>query len=434
MKVLVVGSGGREHVLIWKIKQSPHVSEIFCAPGNGGIASDAKCVDIQATDIDGLLKFAKDQGVEFTIVGPEAPLAAGIVDAFEAKKMKIFGPSKAAAQLEGSKVFAKQFMKRCNIPTASFKVFDDLNKAKSFLTKAEHPIVIKADGLAAGKGVIICNDLNQSMEAVDQIMQDKVFKEAGNQIVIEECLIGEEASILAISDGENYCILDASQDHKRIFDDDLGPNTGGMGAYCPAPVITEELKTQIEARVIEPAIRGMRREGIPFKGVLYAGLILTQDGPMTLEFNVRFGDPEAQAVLPRLKNDLMELMAASCDGRLNDIELIWDKRTCICVVMSSGGYPGAYKTGYEIKGLEQFATPTADTLVFHAGTKQENGKIVTSGGRVLGVTSFGQTIEKAIENVYHSVEKITFERCFFRRDIGTKALLAGGPTPSSGKR
>jgi len=306
MKILIVGSGGREHVLAWKIKQSPQADQIFCAPGNGGIAEFAECIDIQATDKEALIAFAKKNKIDLTVVGPEAPLVDGIVDAFEAQGLRIFGPSMIPAQLEGSKAFAKEFMKRCHIPTANFEVFSEIADAKEYISRCEFPCVVKADGLAAGKGVIICKDLDEANRALDKIMTEKAFQEAGNKVVIEECLEGEEVSILAISDGNNYVILESAQDYKRIFDDDLGPNTGGMGAYSPAPIVDDELAKKIEARIIDPAIRGMKREGNPFKGVLYAGLMITEQGPMVLEFNTRFGDPEAQVVLPRLKNDLVE--------------------------------------------------------------------------------------------------------------------------------
>lgn len=421
MKILIVGSGGREHVLAWKIKQSPLVKDLYCAPGNGGIAEIAECVDIPADDINSLVDFAIEKRIDLTVVGPEAPLAEGIVDHFQANRLKVFGPCKAAARLEGSKVFSKEFMHKCNIPTAAFKTFDDHGAALEFITKAQYPLVIKADGLAAGKGVFICKELESGEKALNQIMQDKVFKDAGNKVVIEECLVGEEVSILAICDGQDYIILDSSQDHKRIFDDDLGPNTGGMGAYSPAPIINSELMSKIEARVIEPTIRGMNREGAPFKGILYAGLMITKDGPAVLEYNVRFGDPEAQVVLPRLKNDLVPILLASCEERLNEFELDWDKRSCVCVVMSSGGYPGEYKTGFEITGLDSIEDN--DTVVFHAGTRREDDKVVTSGGRVLGVTSMGKGLQAAMDKSYQAVENIKFESCFFRRDIGAKAFI-----------
>lgn len=428
MKVFIIGSGGREHVLAWKLKKSPLVKEIYCAPGNGGIASIAHCVDIEATDIERLAGFAQEKKIDLTVVGPEAPLVAGIVDFFEQNNLKIFGPSKAAARLEGSKVFAKEFMRKFNIPTAPFKIFDDMDEAMEFLAVSPLPLVVKADGLASGKGVIVCNKIQEARDAVDQIMGQKIFKEAGSRIIIEECLLGEEASILAITDGKNYVILDSSQDHKRIFDDDLGPNTGGMGAYSPAPVITEELLRKIGMQIVDPVIRGMNKLGSPFKGVLYAGLMMTDDGPMVLEFNARFGDPEAQAILPRMKNDLAEVLQAGCEGHLGKVKMDWDKRNCVCVVMSSGGYPGGYETGKEIKGLDTIKD--GHTMVFHAGTKKADSKIVTAGGRVLGVTSLGETIEQAIERAYNAVEKIKFDRCFFRRDIGAKALKHLHPTPS----
>ena len=421
MKILVIGSGGREHALVWKIKQSAQVKKIYCAPGNGGITDIAECVDISADDIPALIDFVHKHRIDLTVVGPEAPLVAGIVNAFEKEELPIFGPSKEAAQLEGSKVFAKEFMHRWNIPTAVFHVFSDVKAAKEYLNQANYPLVVKADGLASGKGVIICKNKEDAEKAVTEIMADKIFKEAGNKIIIEDCLEGEEASIIAFCDGENYVVFDAAQDHKRIFDDDLGPNTGGMGAYSPAPLVNEEMMKKIEARVIEPTVRGMRREGHPFKGVLYAGLMITKEGPMTLEYNVRFGDPEAQALLPRLKNDLVELVYASYEGHLNDVHLVWDKRSCICVVMSSGGYPGKYETGFEIKGLDQFKKED-DIFIFHAGTKKEKNHYVTSGGRVLGVTGLGEGLERAIARTYGVVDRISFERCFFRRDIGAKAF------------
>jgi len=419
MKVLIIGSGGREHVLTWKISQGKKATKIYCAPGNGGMAQLAECVDISADNIPALLAFAKKEKIDLTVVGPEAPLAAGIVDAFDEEGLTIFGPDKGAAQLEGSKVFAKEFMHRHGIPTASFMSFDSVADARNFLNSSRYPLVVKADGLAAGKGVFVCHIEEEARHALDEIQ--KTMAEAGKKILIEECLLGEETSILAISDGEHFVVLDSSQDHKRIFDDDLGPNTGGMGAYSPAPLVNELLMAKIEAQVIEPTIRGMLMEGNPFKGVLYAGLMITDEGPMVLEYNVRFGDPEAQAVLPRLKNDLVEVMLASCEGRMREVDLQWDSRACVCVVMSSGGYPGSYEKGKEIFGLDHVKeNPSA--VVFHAGTKKQGNKIVSSGGRVLGVTALGDGIEGAIKNAYALVDQISFERCFFRRDIGAKAL------------
>jgi len=423
MNVLVVGSGGREHVLVWKLSQSPDVDKVFCAPGNGGIAEVAECVDISVNDIGGLVRFAKDNAVDMTVVGPEAPLVAGIADEFKSENLKVFGPDKFCAQLEGSKVFAKEFMQRHRIPTAGFEAFESVEAAKSYAEQAAYPLVIKADGLAAGKGVFVCENKGEALTALGQIMEEKVFAEAGDKVIIEECLVGEEASILAISDGGHYVILESSQDHKRIFDDDLGPNTGGMGAYSPAPVVTESMLRKIEARVIDPAIMGMLKEGHPFKGVLYAGLMITEDGPKVLEFNVRFGDPETQVVIPRLKSDLMDLMRASVEGGLNRVRPEWDHRSCVCVVMSSGGYPGNYDKGKLIEGLDK-AGLHEDAIIFHAGTQKDGGGIVTSGGRVLGVTSLGDSIQDAIARAYEAVEKISFDRCFFRRDIGAKAIAA----------
>ncbi len=421
MKILVIGSGGREHALVWKIKQNSLVEEIYCAPGNGGISEIAQCVDIPADDLEALLEFARENKIDLTVVGPEVSLVAGIVDVFEQAGLKVFGPSRRAAQLEGSKIFAKEFMYECNIPTANFQKFDNMKEAKDFLQQAAFPLVIKADGLAAGKGVVICQDFIDAEKAIDEMMGQKIFKDAGLQVIVEECLEGEEVSILAVSDGENFLLLDSSQDHKRIFDDDVGPNTGGMGAYSPAPVLTEKLRKTVETRIIEPAIRGMQRNGMPFKGILYAGLMITSEGPMVLEFNVRFGDPEVQAVLLRLQGDIVDLMLASCEGWLDKVELKWDKRSCVCVVISSGGYPGEYETGKEITGLKE-AEKLEGTVVFHAGTTKEKDKIITSGGRVLGVTSLGNGIDGAIEHVYKAVDMIDFERCFFRRDIGAKAF------------
>ncbi len=429
MKVLIIGSGGREHTLAWKIKQSPLVRKVYCAPGNGGIADSAECVLIGTDDVAKILSFAKDKKIDLTIVGPEAPLVKGIVDRFEQAGLKIFGPNRSAAQLEGSKAFAKEFMRRWNIPTAAFKIFERVEDAKNFLKKTKFPLVVKADGLASGKGVMVCKDHGQAEEAIDQIMVQKIFKEAGEKIVIEECLQGEELSVLAISDGNHYVVLDSAQDHKRIFDDDLGPNTGGMGAYSPTAIMNEELLKSIEAMVIAPTIRGMREEGMPFKGVLYTGLMITVSGPYVLEFNVRFGDPETQVLLPRMKTDLMEVMLASSGGWLNKTKIHWDKRHCVCVVMSSGGYPGKYETGKEISGLENFAQEK-DILLFHSGTRKENNKMVTSGGRVLGVTGLAHTMEGAIERTYKAVEKIKFDRCFFRRDIAMKAVKRVGRNKS----
>jgi phosphoribosylamine--glycine ligase len=419
MKILVIGSGGREHALCWKIKQSPKAAKLYCAPGNGGISALAECVNIKADDIAGLLKFAKENQVDLTVVGPEVPLVLGIVDLFEGEGLRIFGPSKAAARLEGSKVYAKSFMKRWEIPTANYAAFTDLKPALAGLKDFILPVVVKADGLAAGKGVIICQTLEEAEAALKTIMAERVFKDAGKKVVIEEFLVGEEASILAVADGKDFLILESSQDHKRIFDNDEGPNTGGMGAYSPAPVVTPARMEEIAAKVIKPVIDGMADEEAPFKGILYAGIMVTADGPKVLEFNTRFGDPETQAVLPRLKSDLVEVMLAACEGRLAGLKLEWDPQPCVCVVMAAGGYPGDYSTGQAISGLDSVSD---GAVVFHAGTKKDGAQIVTSGGRVLGVTSLGDNIAVAIQSAYAVVEKISFDGCQYRKDIGKKAL------------
>jgi phosphoribosylamine--glycine ligase len=420
MNILVIGSGGREHALCWKIKQSPKVKRLYCAPGNGGIAQIAECVNISVDDVNLLLQFALRKQIDLTIVGPEVTLVAGVVDAFVSKGLKIFGPSKAAAELEGSKVFAKEFMRRRNIPTAEYRIFDDATLALAFLQEAQFPLVVKADGLAAGKGVYVCADRPQAKTAIDEIMVKKIFGAAGNKIVIEERLQGPEASVLAVCDGKHFFVMPSAQDHKRIFDDDLGLNTGGMGAFSPSPLVTVEVLDQIITRIIEPAIRGMYQEGNPFKGILFAGLMLTADGPKALEFNVRFGDPETQSILPRLGSDIVEMFLAACDGRLHEIKVKWDEQACVCVVIASGGYPGKYKQGFAIKGLDEIKDE--DTFVFHAGTKNEGGTLVTNGGRVLGVTALGRNLEAATTKAYNAVSKIEFDHMFFRRDIASKIL------------
>ncbi len=419
MRVLIIGSGGREHALAWKLSQSPRLTELYCAPGNGGMAGIAECVPIKADDIAALLAFAKERKIDLTVVGPEAPLVAGIVDIFEEAGLMIFGPNRAAAQLEGSKVFAKEFMHRNGIPTASFMSFDTIDEARDFLQTTQFPLVIKADGLAGGKGVFVCFSLDEAAHGLNEIEQH--MREAGRRIIIEECLQGEEASILAISDGERYVVLESSQDHKRIFDDDLGPNTGGMGAYSPAPVVNDLMLAKIESQVIEPTIRGMFLEKMPFKGVLYAGLMMTDEGPFVLEYNVRFGDPETQVVLPRLKNDLLEVLVAACQGRIGTVDLEWDPRSCVSVVMTAGGYPGRYETGAEISGLGAVRGSDGE-MVFHAGTLRKGDAILTAGGRVLNITALGDGIEEAIQRAYGLVERISFDHCFFRRDIGAKAV------------
>ena len=420
MKVLVVGSGGREHAIVWKVAQNPYVEKIYCAPGNPGIGQLAECVNIKPTDVKKLADFAEEKGINLTIVGPEAPLVKGIVDEFEKRGLRIFGPSKSAARLEGSKVFAKEMMKKWGVPTADFKVFDNPEEAKAYIREKGAPIVVKADGLAAGKGVTVAKTVEEALEAIDKIMVEKVFGDAGNRVVIEECLEGEEASYLVVTDGENFIPLATAQDHKAVFDGDRGPNTGGMGAYSPAPVLSEEMEKEVQEKVIKPILKGMKEEGYPFKGILYAGLMVTKDGVKVLEFNVRFGDPEAQVILRRLKTDLVEVCTSVINGKLVE-NLDWIPETSICVVLASKGYPGKYEKGKEITGIEE-AEKLDNVVVFHAGTAVKDGKLVTNGGRVLNVTALGKDIVEARENVYKAVEKIHFDGMHYRKDIGEKAL------------
>ena len=420
MKVLVVGSGGREHALAWKLAQSEKVDKVYGAPGNPGIAQIGECVDIAPTDVKALADFAQKEGIDLTVVGPEAPLVAGIVDEFEKRGLKIFGPSKGAARLEGSKAFAKEIMKKYGVPTADFRVFDDAEEAKKFVREKGAPIVVKADGLAAGKGVVVAQTVQEALEAIDRIMVEKLFGEAGNRVVIEECLFGEEASYLVITDGERYVPLATAQDHKAVYDGDRGPNTGGMGAYSPAPVLSPELEKEVREKVIEPILKGMKEEGYPFKGVLYAGLMVTPEGVKVLEFNVRFGDPEAQAILRRLESDLFEVCQSVVEGRLVE-QLKWRPESSICVVLASRGYPGKYEKGKVITGIEE-AEKVPSVVVFHAGTKVEDGKLVTNGGRVLNVTALGKDLKEARERVYRAIEKIHFEGMHYRKDIGLKGL------------
>ncbi len=422
MKVLVVGSGGREHTLVWKIAQSPRVDKIYCAPGNGGISEVAECVDIKAEDIDSLADFANEKKIDLTLVGPEIPLVRGIVDKFIDKGLRIFGPRKNAAILEGSKVFSKEIMAKYGIPTAKGRVFDHIRDAKEYIDDVGAPIVVKADGLAAGKGVIVCSEVKEAKEAVDKIMQEIIFGEAGKKIVVEERLEGEEASILVFTDGENILPLISSQDHKQIFDGDKGPNTGGMGAYSPAPLVTEEILERIMNEIIKPTISAMKDEARAYKGILYVGIMMTVDGPKVLEFNVRFGDPETQVILPGLKDDLVDIMEEIIDGKLTKKELNWDEKTCVCVVLASGGYPEKYEKGKEISGLEEIKK-MKDVFIFHAGTKiTENGKYLSSGGRVLGVSALADDIKDAIKKAYNAAGKIHFANMYYRKDIGHKAV------------
>lgn len=423
MKVLVIGSGGREHALCWKIKQSILVKQLFCAPGNGGTAQIAQNVPIKADDIKGIVEFVKKEHIDFVVVGPEAPLNLGIVDFLEKEGVKAFGPSLNAARLEGSKSFAKKMMRKYGVPTADFEVFshDKYEDAVAYIKSKGAPIVIKADGLAAGKGVYVCKSEEEAISAVNEIMKKKVFGDAGDEIVIEECLEGEEASFLVFSDGKTVIPMDSSQDHKRVFDGDEGPNTGGMGAYSPAPVVTQEIFEKALNQVIYPILNGMANEGMPFKGVLYAGLMIKDKEISVLEFNTRFGDPEAQPLLMRIENDIVPVLLGCVEGNLENEYLLWDQRPSICIVLASGGYPGSYDKGYEIKGLD-IVKEEDNVVIFHAGTKLVDGKIFTDGGRVLGVTAIGEDINGAISNGYKAVEKICFENMHFRKDIGKKAL------------
>jgi phosphoribosylamine--glycine ligase len=423
MNVLIIGNGGREHALAWKIAQSPRVERIFVAPGNAGTAEMAENVDLQATDFPRLIKFAKENQVALTVVGPEGPLTSGIVDAFQNEKLRIFGPSKAAAELEGSKVFCKNLLRHADVPTADYRVFRTADRAVTFLKEREDvPVVVKADGLASGKGVIVCSGRAEALDAVDRIARAKEFGDAGNQIVIEERLDGQEASVLAISDGQTIITLPPAQDHKRAHDGDAGPNTGGMGAYCPTPLLDEAALRWVEEHVLVPTVHAMKRSRRPFRGVLYAGLMLTNQGPKVLEYNVRFGDPECQPILMRLKSDLVEVLEATIDGRLDRLQpLEWDPRPAVCVVMASEGYPGKYQAGRPIRGLEE-AAKVPDVKVFHAGTATASGQVVTNGGRVLGVTALGGTISAAKLQAYTAVKAIRWDGAWCRKDISDKAL------------
>jgi phosphoribosylamine---glycine ligase len=421
MKVLVVGGGGREHALVWKIAQSPKVSQIFCAPGNAGIAKLAQCVPIGAEDIVALADFAQQEGIDLTVVGPEAPLCAGIVDEFQRRGLRIFGPTKSAAEIEGSKVFCRQLLAKWRIPSPKFAAFDDPNEAKSYIRRQGAPIVVKADGLAAGKGSIVCSTLDEALRAVDRIMVEREFGDAGKRIVVEEFLIGREASVMVFTDGRTVKPMLPSRDHKRLLDNDQGPNTGGMGAYCPVPDIDASLYDEIVETIMKPTIAALAAEGRPYKGVLYGGLMLTKEGPKVLEFNCRFGDPETQAVLPLLDADLVDICEAVIDERLHEVDVRWKDGACICVVMASAGYPGAYEKGKVITGIEE-AEGEEGVIVFHAGTAMKDGQLVTSGGRVLGVTAIGRDFDEAVERVYKAVSKIHFDGAHYRRDIRPKSV------------
>ncbi|MFN0050607.1 MAG: phosphoribosylamine--glycine ligase [Planctomycetales bacterium] len=422
MKVLVVGQGGREHALVWKLAQSPGVTRVYCAPGNAGTAAEGDNVDLAPTDVEGLLKFAKQEGVGLTVVGPEVALVAGLVDAFDEADLRVFGPSKLAAELEGSKAFAKDIMRQSAIPTAGSQTFGSAEAAEAYIADREETrLVIKADGLAAGKGVSVCANKAAALEAVRRIMRVREFGDAGKRIVVEEHMDGEEVSILAITDGSTIVPLETSQDHKAAYDDDQGPNTGGMGAYSPAPLITPPMMDQIISQVLVPTVDAMRKRHRPFRGILYAGLMMTNQGPKVLEFNVRFGDPECQPLLMRLRTDLAEVLLAVAEGRLGDLPpLEWDPRPAVCVVMAAEGYPGEYAKGAAIRGLDE-AARLPSVKVFHAGTQLKNGQVLTSGGRVLGVTAIGDNIVDAKLRAYQGVKCIRWDGAWCRHDISDKA-------------
>ncbi len=421
MKVLVIGSGGREHALVWKISQSPKVGKIYCAPGSAGIGEQAELIAIGSEQTEKLAGFAEKEKIDLTVVGPELPLTLGIIDLFESRGLKIFGPNKAAAQLEGSKAFAKEILKETNIPTAAFGTFADAASAAQYIKQHPDPYVIKADGLAGGKGVVISLTIDDALNVVDEIMIKKVFGEAGQKLVIEEFLEGEEASFMVLTDGEHILPLASSQDHKRVFDNDEGSNTGGMGAYSPAPVVTSTMHRRILDEILKPLLAGLKKRGIHYRGVIYVGLMITQDGPKVLEFNARFGDPECQPIMMRLKSDLIPLLEATIDGKLNQVQPEWYDEAAVCVVLCAAGYPGTYAKGEEIHGLDQLKN-WQKGFVFHAGTAKAKGRWVTSGGRVLGVTARASTIANAVREVYDAVGKISWDGMHYRKDIGHRAL------------
>lgn len=420
MKVLVIGSGGREHALTWKIAKSPKVNRVYCAPGNAGIGKIAECLPVSPTDIQNLLSFAKQEEIGLTVVGPEGPLALGITDAFRAAGLRIFGPSKAAAQIEASKITAKRIMEKYGIPTAEAEVFTDATSAIKYIRKKGAPLVVKADGLAAGKGVIVAATEEEAIGAVEMMMKERLFGTAGERVIIEECLNGEEASFLIFTDGKGIVPMPLSKDHKRAYDGDRGPNTGGMGAYSPVPTVSRETYERIVKDIVIPTIQGLAREGIPYEGVLYTGLMMTPEGPKVLEFNCRFGDPEAQPLLMRLESDIVELFEAVIDKRIEKNNVKWRHEAAVCVILASGGYPNQYQSGKVISGLED-AGAMEDVMVFHAGTALDGGHIVTAGGRVLGVTALGEDIGRAIHRAYEAAGKICFEGMHYRKDIGRGA-------------
>lgn len=421
MNVLVIGSGGREHALAWKLRQSKRVERLYVAPGNAGTAELGENLPVEAEDIDGLLAAARAHNVDLTVVGPEAPLAAGIVDRFVAAGLRIFGPSQAAARLEADKAFAKDLMARHGIPTPAYRTFDRYDEALAYVRSRACPLVVKATGLAAGKGVTVCREPAEAEAALRRTMVQREFGTAGDRVVIEECLSGQEATVLAFTDGRTVLPMVVAQDHKALLDGDRGPNTGGMGSYAPAPIVTPDLLNRIVSTIVQPTVDALRGEGIPYRGVLYAGLMLTAQGPQVIEFNSRFGDPEAQVILPLLEEDLLPIVEACLDGTLHTVTLHWQRRYCLCVVMASHGYPGTYRKGLPIEGLDE-AAALPETVVFHAGTRRVDGRVMTAGGRVLGVTALGDTLAQAAGRAYAAVERIRFEGAYYRRDIGAKAL------------
>ena len=421
MKVLVIGSGGREHALVWKISQSPSVTKIYCAPGSAGIAELAECVAVNPDQIEKLADFATQEKIDLTVVGPELPLTLGIVDLFESRRLRIFGPNKAGAQLEGSKAFAKEILHANNIPTAAFGAFTDAVSAKEYLAQQKTPYVIKADGLAAGKGVLICATRQEAEAAIDEILVRRAFGQAGDKIVVEEFLDGEEASFMVLTDGEHILPLATSQDHKRVNDHDEGPNTGGMGAYSPAPVVTPEVHTRVLSEILTPLLNGLKQKDIRYRGLLYIGLMITKQGPKVVEFNVRFGDPECQPIMMRLKSDIIPLIEATIDGNLDQVQAEWHDDPAICVVLTANGYPGNYDKGKEIHGLEKLQG-WQNGFVFHAGTAKEQNRWITTGGRVLGVTARGRDINAAVKEVYRAVDAISWDGMHYRKDIAQRAL------------
>ena len=419
MKILVVGGGGREHAIIWKLKQSSIVDKIYCAPGNAGISELAECVPISAMEFDKLISFVKENDIDYTIIGMDDPLAGGIVDAFENANLKVFGPRKNAAILESSKAFAKNLMKKYNIPTAAYETFDNYEAAKIYLEKQDMPIVLKADGLALGKGVLICKTMEEAQQGLKEMMQDHKFGAAGNTVIIEEFLEGPEVSILSFCDGKTIIPMVSAQDHKRAFDNDKGLNTGGMGTFSPSKFYTNEMAEECMKTIFQPTVDAMLKENRPFVGIIYFGLMYTKNGMKVIEYNARFGDPETQVILPRLKTDLLDIMLACTNGTLNNINIEWYDNAAVCVILASGGYPVSYTKGYEITGLEKISEKK-NMIVFHAGTEKKEGKIVTSGGRVLGITGIGNNIDEAIKTAYKGVEIVNFNQKHFRTDIGKK--------------